>query len=355
MEKEYRKISELKEWTKNPRSITAEGLERLKKQLIKNKEEQGEWLYKPLIITQGGTVLGGNMRLKALKELKADEVWVSVVKADSVDKMLEIALSDNDRVGQYVYDEMLTLIAEFPAIQWQDYAVDLQEAPLVPELQDVAFLDTLFDRADIDTLKPNKYNYRQHPPEQIDHLMKSIKQNGIYKNIVIAKDSTILDGHAVVEAAKQMGIKIVPVKRLDIEPDSDQALKIVISNNELGRFAEADDRKLTEVLKQIKDHAESGLEGTGFDAQKLANLVMVTRPQSEIENMDTAAEWVGMPEYTEQGDTIKLTVNFKNKEDKITFLKMLKEPASEKVRYIWYPHRDKMDLSSVKFEEGENE
>jgi len=348
--RDIRKISQLHNWDKNPRTISDQNLERLKKQILRVKEITGQYLYKPLVITPDGEVLGGNMRLKALKELKIEDIWVSVVNVKTDKEKLEIALSDNDRVGKYEYDELTILLEQFPEIEWGNFGVDLQEAPLLPELKETSFLDTLFDRAEIDTLIPNKYSYRQHSEEQIDHLVKSIQQNGIYRNIVIAKDRTILDGHAVVEAAKRLNYKIVPVKQLDIESDSEQALKIVISNNELGRFTDVDDRKLTEILKEIKEKGDAGLLGTGFDEQKLANLLMITRMASEINNQDTAAEWVGMPDYVEQGNEIKIVVNFRNIKDKLDFLKMLNESVSEKVRYVWYPHKDKMDLDSVKFE-----
>ena len=344
MEKEYRKTADLREWDKNPRTISPEGFEKLKKQLTKHKQ------FKPLIITADGVVLGGNMRLKAYRDLGVEELWVSVVDTKSEEEMVEIAFTDNDRAARYEFEDVLAIAEEFPNINWKDYAVDLQEAPVVLDVQAVHFLDTLFDRIDVNLLIPNKYSYRQHPEDQIIHLMKSIEQNGIYRNLIIAKDNTILDGHAVAEAAKRLGIKIVPVRRYDIAPESNQALKIVISNNELGKFAEVDDRKLTDFLKEVKEKAEAGLQGTGFTDQNLANLVMVTRPQSEINNQDTAAEWVGMPDFEPKGDTFKIMVNFRNVEDKLAFLKFLNEPGTEKTNYIWYPHRDKADMKSIRFE-----
>ena len=339
-------INKLREWDKNPRSITKEGLERLKKQIVKLGQ------YKPLVITPDGEVLRGNMRLKAYRELGIKDIWVSVVDIKGGKQKIDYALSDNDRAGFYEFDEVTLLMKDFPEIEWQDYTVDLQPAPQVTFLPQPFFLSTLFDRADIETLKPNKYSYRQHPPEQIDHLVKSIQQNGIYKNILITKDGTILDGHAVVQAAKKLDIKIVPVKILQIEPDSDQALKIIVSNNEMGKFTEVDDRKLTEILKEIKEKGDAGLLGTGFDNQKLANLLMVTRSANEINSKDSAAEWVGMPEYQGEANHIQIIVNFRSVEDKIALLKLLGEPPNSQDRSIWYPHKEREDLTSVKFQDA---
>lgn len=90
---EQRKIAELTNWEDNPRTITKEDFERLKKQIVKLG------MYKPLLVNADNIVLGGNMRLRALSELGAKEVAVTVVDASTPEKMLEYALSDNDQVG----------------------------------------------------------------------------------------------------------------------------------------------------------------------------------------------------------------------------------------------------------------
>lgn len=125
-----RKISELHNWEHNPRSITKDGLERLKKQITKLG------IYKPLLITEDGSVLGGNMRLKALQELGYKDVWVSVVDADTEEKKIEYALSDNDRVGKYEGDQLADLIGNFPDVDWGDYSVDIKEPTMLTDLMD---------------------------------------------------------------------------------------------------------------------------------------------------------------------------------------------------------------------------
>lgn len=92
---EFWPIENLKEWDKNPRKATKSALERLKKHILKFR------VYKPLIITPDGIVLGGNMRLKVFKELGLKKVWVSIVEPKNEKEMLEYSLSDNDRIGWY--------------------------------------------------------------------------------------------------------------------------------------------------------------------------------------------------------------------------------------------------------------
>ena len=90
--KEYRKLNELKLWDKNPRSIREKDFERLKKQI----KELGQ--YKPLLVLANGTVIGGNMRLRAYQDLQmTEDIWVSTVYPKDEEELLKYALSDNDR------------------------------------------------------------------------------------------------------------------------------------------------------------------------------------------------------------------------------------------------------------------
>ena len=90
-------ISKITVWKENPRRIKKRDFDRLKKQI------QTLGLYKPLICYKENgqyVVLGGNMRLPALRELGYTEVDISVVDAKTPAKRLEYALSDNDRAGE---------------------------------------------------------------------------------------------------------------------------------------------------------------------------------------------------------------------------------------------------------------
>lgn len=127
---DFRNISELHNWEHNPRTVTKQGIERLIKQIKKLG------VYKPLLITEDGTVLGGNMRLQALQQMGERKVWVSVVQADTEEKKIEYALSDNDRVGKYEGDQLANMIGNFPDVEWNDYAVDIKEPELVTDLMD---------------------------------------------------------------------------------------------------------------------------------------------------------------------------------------------------------------------------
>lgn len=127
MEIKLIEIKSLKEYDRNPRNITEEGMNRLKKQITKLGQ------YKPLIVTSDGIILGGNMRYKALKELGIEKVWVSIVKPKDENQMLEYSFSDNDRAGFYDEGLLEKLLPDF-SIDWSDYAVDLLEPTLISDI-----------------------------------------------------------------------------------------------------------------------------------------------------------------------------------------------------------------------------
>lgn len=208
---------------------------------------------------------------------------------------------------------------------------------------------------DVNQLKEHPRNYKQHPEQQLEHIIKSIEEHGFYRNIVIAKDNTILAGHGVVQASKLMGKQKVPVIRLDINSDSTQALKVLTSDNEIGNLAMVDDRQLSEVLKDILDE-ELDLTGTGFDEDQLSALIYTTRNADEIQTIDEANEWVGIADYENKPNPIKVMVHFESEEDRENFMQLLDNPH---VNYkmgqtwkIWFPERGNEDPSSIRFENG---
>jgi hypothetical protein len=120
-------INKLHEWDKNPRNIEKKDFERLKQQIIRFGQ------YKPLLITPDGVVLGGNMRLKAYKQLKITDIWVSIVNPKNENEKLEYSLSDNDRAGYYDADLLANLMPNYQ-IDWDKYAIDLNVPSNITEI-----------------------------------------------------------------------------------------------------------------------------------------------------------------------------------------------------------------------------
>jgi len=197
-------------------------------------------------------------------------------------------------------------------------------------------------------LTPHPRNYRDHPEDQLEHIIASIEQNGIYRNIIIAKDNTILAGHGVVKACEVMGIETVPVKRLDIDPHSPRAIQVLTGDNEIANLGLIDDRELSELLRDVRE-TDYGLLGTGYDDNMLSALVYHTRPKEEVNDFDAAQEWVGMPEFEEEDPPMKLVVRFRNRADRDKFVELIGLDLTPDAVSAWWPYRKPDDLKSVKF------
>ncbi len=118
--KDLRNISELRLWKSNPRSIGTDAYEALKNKIKRFGQ------FKPVIITANGEVLGGNMRLRAMRELGINEVWVSVVEPKNEAEKLEISMADNESAGRWDELALAELLEPYKdEIKLEDYELDL--------------------------------------------------------------------------------------------------------------------------------------------------------------------------------------------------------------------------------------
>lgn len=125
-------IDQVDVWDKNPRNIKKKDFERLKVQI----EKLG--IYKTMLCVKEGTkyiTLGGNMRLRACRELGHTEVAISIVEAKTDAERLEYALSDNDRAGEYDDQTLAEMIYNAKdGIDTQLYKIDIARPISVEEL-----------------------------------------------------------------------------------------------------------------------------------------------------------------------------------------------------------------------------
>jgi hypothetical protein len=125
----------------------------------------------------------------------------------------------------------------------------------------------------LDTLRPHPRNDGRHPPEELAHLKHSLQEHGIYRNVVLANDGTILAGTGVVKAAQELGRTHMLARCMPYGPDDPRALKILIGDNHIARLRMQDDAALVAVLQDLADHGPLALLGTGFDEDALEALV----------------------------------------------------------------------------------
>lgn len=83
----------------------------------------------------------------------------------------------------------------------------------------------------IKALKPYEKNARKHNKEDVSVIMKSIEKYGFSDPIGIWSDKNIIvEGHGRVEACKKLGIKEVPVIRLDHLTDEERRQYALMHN-----------------------------------------------------------------------------------------------------------------------------
>lgn len=122
---ERRKLSELKEWKENPRTISEESIDRLKKSI----QERG--LHDVLKIDEKNVVLSGNQRLKVLKDLGLEDFEeVECLVADRIlteDEKHKVALESNVQDGEWDMDKL--------AEEYGDVMEEIGFGDLMPEVE----------------------------------------------------------------------------------------------------------------------------------------------------------------------------------------------------------------------------
>lgn len=119
-EHKLRPLKDLKLWDKNPRRGTKIQMDKLRKKIERND------LYKALITTPDGTIIGGNMRYRILTDMGVKEVWCSIIEPRDEAHMIEIAISDNENDGEWVEEQLAELVHDQP-IELDLYSVHLSQ------------------------------------------------------------------------------------------------------------------------------------------------------------------------------------------------------------------------------------
>lgn len=112
----------------------------------------------------------------------------------------------------------------------------------------------------IDSIKPYSKNAKLHPAEQIEQIKKSIQEFG-FKDAIAVWNNEVVEGHGRLLAAKELGMKELPIVRLDDLTD-EQRRAYALVHNKLTMNSPFDDGILSEELENILD---IDMEALGFD------------------------------------------------------------------------------------------
>jgi len=127
---ELRPIKEIKPNPDNPRIIRDEKFAKLKTSI----QEFPEMLkLRPIVVDENDVILGGNMRYRALQELKHKEVWT--IKANELTEAQKREFIINVGFGEWEWD---TLANKWDAAELEAWGLDIPGFDSEGELDEVA-------------------------------------------------------------------------------------------------------------------------------------------------------------------------------------------------------------------------
>ena len=120
------KLSQIKLNPDNPRHISAKDMERLVKSL---QDFPDMMKLREIIVDETMTILGGNMRYRALKQIGEKEVTAKIVKGLTPEQKREFVIKDNSGFGEFDLDALANGWSDLPLVEW---GLDLPEDWLTP-------------------------------------------------------------------------------------------------------------------------------------------------------------------------------------------------------------------------------
>jgi len=123
----------------------------------------------------------------------------------------------------------------------------------------------------VERLKPYELNARTHSPEQVAQIAASIQEFGFTNPILVDGKDGIIAGHGRLMAAKDLGLKEVPVVVLDhLTPDQKRAY--VLADNKLALNAGWDADLLQQEIMALSA-VEFDLGLLGWSENELAGML----------------------------------------------------------------------------------
>ncbi len=114
-------LSEIKLNPNNPRTITGKDMDRLIKSLTDFPEMME---MREIVVDETMTVLGGNMRVLALRKAGVKEATAKICRGLTAEQKREFVIKDNSAFGEWNIDDLANSWSDLPLSEW---GVDLPE------------------------------------------------------------------------------------------------------------------------------------------------------------------------------------------------------------------------------------
>ena len=197
---------------------------------------------------------------------------------------------------------------------------------------------------DVESLIPYENNSRTHSEFQIKQIIESIQEFGFTNPILLDGENGVIAGHGRLQAAKELGIEQVPTIELShLTPEQKSAY--VIADNKLALNAGWDRDLLVFEMQKLQD-AGYNLGLTGFNDAEISQFFI-----DDDHPVDHNEEWKGMPEYnnTDQTPYRTILVHFESEVFVKEFERVMKQSLTEKTKFIWFPEKQRLDMSSISY------
>jgi hypothetical protein len=164
------KITEVISNPNNPRLIKDDKF----KKLVKSIQDFPDMLnVRPIVVNKDMVVLGGNMRLKAIKEAGLKEINVDIVDW-SEDKQKEFIIKDNASFGEWDWSDLAN---NWDSEELTDWGVDIIGFSNVQDLGE----DFSLPNGDKSPFQQMTFTLADEQAEQIKNAIEEIKSTEEYK------------------------------------------------------------------------------------------------------------------------------------------------------------------------------
>lgn len=141
-----------------------------------------------------------------------------------------------------------------------------------PDPSELADLHTDIETRHVEDVIAYGNNPKEHPPEQVSKIASSIKNYGWDQPIVVDGQNEIIKGHGRKQAARKLGLDVVPViVRTDLTDAEKKAARI--ADNKTAESPWDDDLLATEI-EILDETTDVDLEESlGFDPGEIDDLL----------------------------------------------------------------------------------